>query len=400
MQPQQATLKVVMVDDEDALCQGVRRIVEKYTVYVADVLTDVDFSFRSFGNGDDFLQSLDDSDLPDLLLLDLRLPTVSGMEVLDELSRRGRDILAIVITAYATFDTAVKAMKLGAYDFLAKPFAPDELRYTLRKATNQLILSRQARRLAEERRRVRFDFISVLAHELKSPLNSVEGYLNILRLNATDDSLRMVERSIARVDGMKRLISDLLDLTRIESGQHRRVIRRLDLRILARTSIDLLSVDAARRGISMELGADGPIELDGDANELEMIFNNLVSNAVKYNRNGGSVAVHLSRRDDVVRISVTDTGIGLTKEECAKLFNEFARIRNHETANIVGTGLGLSTVRRIAKMYGGDAEVRSAPGVGSTFAVTLRDASLPLATDDPGLARATSQQGGTPWPES
>jgi two-component system, sensor histidine kinase and response regulator len=400
MQPQQATLKVVMVDDEDALCQGVRRIVEKYTVYVADVLTDVDFSFRSFGNGDDFLQSLDDSDLPDLLLLDLRLPTVSGMEVLDELSRRGRDILAIVITAYATFDTAVKAMKLGAYDFLAKPFAPDELRYTLRKATNQLILSRQARRLAEERRRVRFDFISVLAHELKSPLNSVEGYLNILRLNATDDSLRMVERSIARVDGMKRLISDLLDLTRIESGQHRRVIRRLDLRILARTSIDLLSVDAARRGISMELGADGPIELDGDANELEMIFNNLVSNAVKYNRNGGSVAVHLSRRDDVVRISVTDTGIGLTKEECAKLFNEFARIRNHETANIVGTGLGLSTVRRIARMYGGDAEVRSAPGVGSTFAVTLHDASLPLATDDPGLARATSQQGGTPWPES
>jgi signal transduction histidine kinase len=228
----------------------------------------------------------------------------------------------------------------------------------------------------------------------------VEGYLNILRLNATDDSLRMVERSIARVDGMKRLISDLLDLTRIESGQHRRVIRRLDLRVLAKASMDLLAVDAARRGISMELGANGAIELSGDANELEMIFNNLVSNAVKYNRNGGTVAVHLSRQDEVVRIGVADTGIGLTKEECAKLFNEFTRIRNPQTASIVGTGLGLSTVRRIARMYDGDAEVRSAPGVGSTFSVTLRDASLPTDTDDPGLTRATSQQGGTPWQES
>ena len=140
------------------------------------------------------------------------------MEVLDELTRRSRDVLTIVITAYATFDTAVKAMKLGAYDFLAKPFAPDELRYALRKTTDHLILSRQARRLAEEKRQVRYDFISVLAHELKTPLNAVEGYLNILRLAEHDENLRMIERSIARVGGMKRLIGDLLDLTRIESG--------------------------------------------------------------------------------------------------------------------------------------------------------------------------------------
>ncbi len=375
MDPQQVTLRVVMVDDEAALCEGVRRIVMPFTVQVADVLTDVDFSFRSFGSGDEFLASLGNGEYPDLLLLDLRLPNVGGMEVLNELAGHGRDVITIVITAYATFDTAVKAMKLGAYDFLAKPFAPDELRYTLRKATSQLILSRQARKLAEERRRVRFDFISVLAHELKSPLNSVEGYLNILRLNAENDSLRMVERSIARVDGMKRLISDLLDLTRIESGQHRRVIRRLDLRLLAQGSMDLLAVDAARRGISMSIGAGGPIELDGDANELEMIFNNLISNAVKYNRNGGSVAVHLSRQDGVVRIGVADTGIGMSEEECAKLFTEFTRIRNQHTAGVVGTGLGLSTVRRIARMYGGDATVRSAPDIGSTFTVTLQDAT-------------------------
>ena len=196
-----------------------------------------------------------------------------------------------MITAYATFETAVKATKLGAYDFLAKPFTPDELRYALRKATQQLILSRQARKLAEEKRQVRFNFISVLAHELKAPLNAVEGYLNILRTTEEDQNLQMVERSIVRVDGMKKLIGDLLDLTRIESGQRERIIKRLDLGELARASIELFAVDAERRGITMELDADEGIELLADAGEAEIVLNNLVSNAVKYNRDGGKVTV-------------------------------------------------------------------------------------------------------------
>ena len=177
--------------------------------------------------------------------------------MLDALSGMGRDVLTIMVTAYATFETAVKATKLGAYDFLAKPFTPDELRYAVRKATSQLILSRQARKLAEEKRQVRFNFISVLAHELKAPLNAVEGYLNILATTEADQNLAMVERSIVRVDGMKKLISDLLDLTRIESGQRERSIRRLDLPALARGSIELFAADAARRDITVTLEAAG-----------------------------------------------------------------------------------------------------------------------------------------------
>jgi len=373
--PHKVTLDVVMIDDEDALCEGVRRIVEKYGVPVADVLIDVEYSFRSFGDGDEFLRYLDAGGSPDLLLLDLQLPRVGGMAVLDALTRRGRDVLTIVITAYATFDTAVKAMKLGAYDFLAKPFAPDELRYALRKATGHLVLSRQARRLAEEKRQVRYDVISVLAHELKTPLNAVEGYLNILRDAEHDEDLRMIERSIARVGGMKRLIGDLLDLTRIESGRQRHVVRGVDLRAMAAASMDLVAADAALRGITVELDAAGAVELDADPSEIEMVFNNLVSNAVKYNRDGGAVIVHVHRDGDAVRIRVDDTGFGLSEAESAKLFTEFTRIKNEHTAGILGTGLGLSTVRRIATMYGGATEVRSVPGAGSTFAVTLRDAS-------------------------
>ncbi len=391
MDPQRVALQVVMVDDEEALCQGVRRIIERYKVHVGDVLVDASYEFRYFTAGEDFLAYLAEGGLVDLLLLDLKLPGVGGMDVLDALSAAGREVLTIMITAYATFETAVKATKLGAYDFLAKPFTPDELRYALRKATSQLILSKQARKLAEEKRQVRFNFISVLAHELKAPLNAVEGYLNILRTTEADQNLQMVERSIMRVDGMKKLIGDLLDLTRIESGQRERTIRRLDLRELAGAAMEMFAADAERRGIIMELEAPDGIELQADAGEAEIVLNNLISNAVKYNRDGGRVSIRMSRKGDTVRIAVTDTGIGLKPEEAAKLFNEFTRIKNEHTVKILGSGLGLSTVRKIANMYEGEATVQSDPGAGSTFTVTLHDAPA----SDRATAAGTAVAGAT-----
>ena len=264
------------------------------------------------------------------------------------------------------------------------------MRYALRKATSQLILSKQALKLAKEKRQVRFNFISVLAHELKAPLNAVEGYLNILRTTEADQNLQMVERSIVRVDGMKKLIGDLLDLTRIESGQRERAIKRLDLRELAKASMELFAVDAERHGITMSLEANESAELYADAGEAEIVLNNLISNAVKYNRDGGSVTIRLQRKGSTMRIAVTDTGIGLAPEEAAKLFNEFTRIKNEQTVKILGSGLGLSTVRKIANMYDGEAEVQSEPDVGSTFTVTLQDAPAggepSIAASKPDLA--------------
>jgi two-component system sensor histidine kinase/response regulator len=375
-QPQHQTVKVVMVDDEEALCLGVRRIIEKYAVHVPDVQIDVDYEFEYCTSGEDFLDKLAAGLACDLLLLDLKLPGVGGLDVLDELSRQGREILTIVVTAYATFETAVKATKIGAYDFLAKPFTPDELRYGVRKATSQLILSKQARKLAEEKKQVRFNFISVLAHELKAPLNAIEGYLNILHTRADDESAPMIDRSLLRLDGMKKLIVDLLDLTRIESGQKRRLFRSVDLRDMAQASIDLFAVEAERRNIAITLDTADEHTLVADADEIAIILNNLISNAVKYNRDGGVVDIRSERdADGMTTLTVRDSGIGLTTEEAAKLFHEFTRIKNADTAKILGSGLGLSTVRKLALLYGGDARVESERGVGSRFTVTLRDAT-------------------------
>jgi signal transduction histidine kinase len=177
-----------------------------------------------------------------------------------------------------------------------------------------------------------------------------------------------------RVDGMKKLIGDLLDLTRIESGKRERVIARLDVVGLAKASMELFAVDAERRGITVTLEDGADVELQADPGEVEIVFNNLISNAVKYNRDGGDVKVRLSRKGDAATLTVSDTGIGLSAEEAGKLFNEFTRIKNEQTVKILGSGLGLSTVRKIANMYDGEAKVTSEPGVGSTFAVTLHDA--------------------------
>jgi two-component system sensor histidine kinase/response regulator len=370
-------LRVAMVDDEVPLSSAVKRILAKYKAHVDAVNVDVSYTSTHFVSGEDFLASLADGAEFDLLLLDLKLPGKSGMDVLAELTKKSRELVTIMITAYATFETAVQATKLGAFDFLAKPFSPEELRYSLRKATNQLIISREARRLADEERQVRFNFISVLSHELKAPLNAIEGYLKLLQEDETPERMPMINRSLLRLDGMRKLIFDLLDLTRIESGQKARQFAEVDVATIARRTIDLFATEAADRGITVSLAAPGPLTMVADAGELEIVLNNLVSNAVKYNRDGGTVTVALDRKDDAVRIQVADTGIGLTPEESAKLFSEFVRIKNEDTFKILGSGLGLSTVRKLASLYGGEASVQGEKGVGSTFTVTLEDATQP-----------------------
>ena len=182
-------LKVAMVDDEEPLCLAVARILNKYQVHVDDVGVDVAYACTHFGSGEQFFEEIGKGTGFDLLLVDLKLPGMSGLDILEKLREQGRGILAIMITAYATFETAVQATKLGAYDFLPKPFSPEELRYAVRKATDQLIISREARRLAEEKRQVRFNFISVLSHELKAPINAIEGYLKILQTDEPPERL-------------------------------------------------------------------------------------------------------------------------------------------------------------------------------------------------------------------
>jgi two-component system, sensor histidine kinase and response regulator len=182
-----------------------------------------------------------------------------------------------------------------------------------------------------------------------------------------------IERGLMRIGEMRKLIADLLDVTQIESGKKNRRLAEVEVREIAQRLIENFAPQVAERQITLHLDAPSSVPLQADAGEIEMILSNLISNAIKYNRDGGRVEVRLQKQDKQVVLSVADTGIGMTDDEAAQLFGEFVRIRNEKTLNILGSGLGLSIVKKLAQLYGGDAKVTSAPDKGSTFTVTLNE---------------------------
>lgn len=371
-------LRALIVDDEPGMRMGVARVLEDYSFSLPEVEGEICFSPLVADSGEKAL-ALMEREMPDILLLDYKLPGIDGLEVLKRVANRATDMLTIMMTAYASIETAVTATKRGAYDFLPKPFTPEEIKNVLRKTAARIILARQARQLAEEKRAVRFEFIRVLGHELKSPIAAVEGYLRLVHDRALGDDLdayaQMISRGLLRLEYMRKLIRDLLDMTRIESGRKTREITNVDAREVADMVVEGVACQAEERGIAVNLRAPKCLQMNADRGEIEMILNNLVSNAVKYNREGGKVDVTLTPDEGGVVIEVKDNGIGMTEKEKARLFGEFVRIRNEQTSNILGSGLGLSIVKRLVDLYDGAVSVESEPGAGSVFTVRLGNAT-------------------------
>ena len=367
-------LNILIVDDEFGMRRGAERALRDITVSLPDINGEVRFDIRTAATGKELEERMNEGPT-DILILDHKLPDATGLDILDRLTKSSLDLLVIMITAYASLDTAVTATRRGAYDFLAKPFTPEELRGAVRKAARHLILQRQARRLAEEKRQVRFQFVSVLAHEMKAPIAAIEGYLQMIHERSAGNNLEdydhMVDRSLLRIEGMRKLIADLLDLTSIESGQRQRSMAPVDLSEVARQAAENVKTEAGRRSVTLMLDVPEGLVLQADRTEIEMVFNNLISNAVKYNREQGCVDVKVCLSGKEVRIEVEDTGIGMTQEETQRLFSDFSRIKNDRTRHILGSGLGLSTLKKIVTLYNGEVSVKSRPDVGSTFMVTL-----------------------------
>lgn len=367
-------LNILIVDDEPGMCMGMQRSLANYTLKLPEIEEEIAFNIDTASTGTIALEKIK-SKKPDIMLLDYKLPDITGLEVLEQIEPGNEEILTIMVTAYASLDTAVSAIKSGAFDFLAKPFTPAELRNTVSKTAKTLINARHARRLSEERKQVRFQFISVLGHELKAPLSAVEGYLNMIKGRVSGENLadydKMIERSLVRTEQMKKLIQDLLEMTKIESGQRVRELKPVDLFELTTLSIETMTPDAENKGITIHMNCPNPCEILADRAELEIVLNNLISNAVKYNRNNGSVDIDIQKEDTKITIIVKDTGIGISVDEQQKLFKDFVRIKNKKTKDILGSGLGLSTVKKIAMLYGGDALVQSEPDKGSIFTITL-----------------------------
>ncbi|MDY0198714.1 MAG: hybrid sensor histidine kinase/response regulator, partial [Tenuifilaceae bacterium] len=312
---------------------------------------------------------------PAIVLLDNKLPGIQGVEVLEYINSNQLDILVIMITSYASLDLAVKATNIGAYDFVPKPFTPLELKSSIENVTKHFFLRRMTRKLHKEGKQVRFQFLTVLSHELKAPLNAIEGYLKIMQERQAGDNLeayeKMIDRSLSRVKAMRTMIMDLLDLTRIESEGKKRDLRELDLGLVAKSAIDTMIPLAIQRDVKIIYDSSTSVSFVGDSKELEIVFNNLLSNAVKYNIEGGQVNCSIKANESEVVIEIIDTGVGIAEEDLPKLFREFSRIKTSKTKEISGSGLGLSIIKRIVDLYKGSVDVESEFGKGTTFRVNL-----------------------------
>ncbi|HXT21983.1 MAG TPA: ATP-binding protein, partial [Thermoanaerobaculia bacterium] len=223
---------------------------------------------------------------------------------------------------------------------------------------------------------VRRDFVANVSHELKTPLAAIRGMTETLRDGALDD-LETADRFLARMldqcGRLQALVDDLLTLSRLESpasGKDAQPAEPVDLGELARTASEVVASTAVERDVSVEV-VTAEERLRGDADALERLLVNLLDNAVKYNRPGGSVRLEVRRDGDEVVIEVRDTGIGIPAEHLPRIFERFYRVDRARSRSEGGTGLGLAIVKHVAQLHGGRVEVESEPGKGSTFRVLL-----------------------------
>ncbi len=366
------TLKVLVVDDEAGIRSGIERILRNFTVSYPFLNDDFCFELINAETGEKAIEIIDKGNI-DIVLLDNKLPGIHGIDVLEYINKQQFDLSVMMITSYASLDLAVKATNNGAYNFVPKPFTPQELKSAMENITKHLYLKRMTQKLRFEGKQIRFQFLSVLSHELKSPINAIEGYLKIMQDKQVGDNIddykSMIDRSLERIKGMRSLIIDLLDLTKIESGKKIRNIKKIDLFEISQLAIDAIEPMAIQKQVRINLTGELETYINSDKDEIEIIMNNLISNAVKYNKDGGNVYVAINKDEYSTNITVEDDGIGMSKEDIEKLFADFVRIKNEKTKHITGSGLGLSIAKKMVELNEGTITVESEPDKGSKFIV-------------------------------
>jgi signal transduction histidine kinase/CheY-like chemotaxis protein len=249
-----------------------------------------------------------------------------------------------------------------------------ELEATLAERSRFEAEARRASAEANVANRSKSDFLARMSHELRTPLNAVLGFTQLLEMEELTPTQRESVDQVSRGGRhLLDLINEVLDITRIETGNLALSPEPVDAAEVMSEVVQLLSAIADRHGITLlgDLGVVGDVHVFADRQRLKQILLNLVANAIKYNRVGGSVSLHCTvERTDRLRINVTDTGPGIPAEHLDRLFEPFERL-GAEQGEVPGTGIGLALSRRLAEAMGGSVDVDTTPGRGSTFWVEL-----------------------------
>ena len=328
---------------------------------------------------------------PDLVFVDLKMPGISGLEVLDALRELDPTSVSIVFTGFATIASAVEAMQHGAYDFLAKPFTPDEFRSMVRRGLTQRELLVERAALLRERETLRENFAAIVSHELRSPLAAVQQNLFVVMAELDgsigDAQQERLRRMSARIGDLLVLVNRWLRSFSIDISHMREGFRPVAISGPISAAIESAQAEAVRKAVAIAGDVDPGAVVAGDEGALTEAVLNVIGNAVKYSREGGRVVVSAMRRDGTVEISVADSGVGIPTADLPWIFDAFYR-GQAGASGASGAGIGLALTRRIVEAHGGHITASSDPGQGSVFVIELPAFDAPV----PGPGAAPPEQ--------
>jgi signal transduction histidine kinase len=435
---------LLVVDDEESVAVTMGAILEMdgYTVAIST-------------SGADALRRLDEDDF-DLVLTDLRLDDIDGLTIVSKASRVQPDTVSIILTGYASLESAIKALREGAYDYLVKPCDVDELRAVVARgmerhqlgiqlkdrvadleAANQTIrdmnvdlqqridaataeLQQRMNELAqaneeiatlyrnaqahveqlEELDRLKSRFLSMASHELKTPLTSISGLSQVLlrRMRRRLDQGRpgeteWIEEQRGHVDRLEllnsqtarlgRLVDELLDVSRIESGKLEFRVAAVNLAELVTQVADRLQMMTNQHTIEVDVDDAADAAVRGDRDHREQVLDNLVTNAIKFSPDGGTIRVGVHCDGDDVLLSVQDSGVGISPNQLDAIFGLFYQAEDPVSRRTGGMGLGLYISKEIVTRHGGRIWAESEPNQGSTFTVALPRQDAPKMIASP-----------------
>jgi two-component system sensor histidine kinase/response regulator len=312
---------------------------------------------------------------PDLVFVDLKMPGITGMQVLEKVQEFDPTIVTVVITGYATINSAVEAMKHGAYDFLPKPFTPAEFRMITKRSLEKRKLILEAQSLRREKEMLRKNFAAIVSHEMKSPLSSVQQNLYVLTADVSeqinDEQKKTLERMKERISDLLKLINTWLQAMAIDLESIKEQFAEISLDLVIDKAVDSVQNHATRKDITIIVTDIEPdSKVYGDEGTLIEVLVNLLSNALKYSYSGRNVSIVVEERNDRAYISVSDQGVGISEEELPFIFDDFYRGKGR-LGDSESHGLGLALSKRIVEIHGGSISATSEIGKGSNVVFYL-----------------------------
>lgn len=369
-------VKILVVEDEEIIRNMFKLSFERWG-YQADAA----------GNGKEALDKCQDNTYH-IIVTDLNMPIMTGMELLKKVKARWPFIEVLVITGFATIESAIEAMKLGAHDFILKPVNFDHVQFTINKCFQRLSAQAENTELRElnakltELNELKDKFIYITNHEIRTPISIIKGYLDLLKTfyeepeEEIEEIFEIVENTVLE---MSEMLERLHILEGIDQPQKRIIEEAIDLKMLMRRIYREISLLFNSRKIDLKIQMDsGPLTVDGDPREVRLVLRELLQNALKFTADGGKVRVKLESKNNQILYSVQDSGIGIPVDKQEIIFESFYEVQdsmNHSTSKKDfmggGLGIGLNLVKEIVNSLHGKIWVESDSGKGAIFKVTL-----------------------------